>query len=314
MYNKNQRIFLMKQFEKTYLRDFLFILTLLVASISYASDSPQIYVGKIQSLTKDQLFSMHLRADTGDAQAQYEIGKQLFVGEIIPKDVFKARHYLKLASEQSHKEALVLLAQLTLNGIGGEKNTERAISLFKEAGERGSSFAYLNLGQLFYDGKVVEQNYTEAKKYFKIAYQMTEIGEGAYGLGVISYLGLDGNKDSCEAITYFENPYLQENSKALFYLGKTFENGECTKQGPNLSYALRYYEQSAKLGQDLAMFKTGMMYYYGTGSKRDFKKAQFWLSKATHNGDLIYTIDVVGVRYSLSVFYCLLMLEFTTDS
>ena len=49
---------------------------------------------------------------------------------------------------------------------------------------------------------------------------------------------------------------------------------------PNLNEAFKWYKKAAEVGHRDAMYRLGCMYYYGTGTIKDIKQAQYWIEKS----------------------------------
>lgn len=66
-------------------------------------------------------------ASTGDADAQYELGFMLLLGEGVEKDFRKAVNLIQEAAKQGHEDSILLLGDIYEKGsYGGEKNAELA--------------------------------------------------------------------------------------------------------------------------------------------------------------------------------------------
>ncbi len=58
-------------------------------------------------------------AESGDAEAQYELGFKLLNGEGIPEDRMEALRWFSKASDQGHSSATKILMQLSLSSEPG---------------------------------------------------------------------------------------------------------------------------------------------------------------------------------------------------
>lgn len=73
-------------------------------------------------------------ANLGDPHAQYLIGMIYLYGyEVIEPDYKLAFKYLESAKEKGHIDAIILLGNCFLEGIGIEKDIQMATSLFQQA-------------------------------------------------------------------------------------------------------------------------------------------------------------------------------------
>ena len=80
-------------------------------------------------------------ARLGLGQACFYIGKELWKGTNVPRDVVEAHKWLQLAAATEDPEGLCLLANCFLEGKGVPKNISTAIGLFERAQRTGYQFA-----------------------------------------------------------------------------------------------------------------------------------------------------------------------------
>ena len=94
------------------------------------------------------------------------------------KDLEKSFNYLKQAYELGVKDISFFLGECYLYGNGTEKDPEKAIEVLKTAADYVLEYtdfpednyqAPLLLGDLYYDGEVVEHDEDEAAKWYEIA-------------------------------------------------------------------------------------------------------------------------------------------------
>jgi TPR repeat protein len=80
-------------------------------------------------------------ARLGLGRACFYIGKELWKGTNVPRDVVEAHKWLQLAAAMEDPEGLCLLANCFLEGTGVPKNISTAIGLFERAQRTGYQFA-----------------------------------------------------------------------------------------------------------------------------------------------------------------------------
>jgi hypothetical protein len=133
----------------------------------------------------------------------------------------------------------------------GEIKTQDEISTdvqkIQEKAARGDDQAKYELGQLYLEGKNVEQNIEAAKQWFNSA-------------------------------------AIQGNSNAQFTLGQMFMNG--TAGAKDHTEAAKWFQQAAENGNFQAQYNFGGMYIIGLGVKKDYKRAASWTQKAALQGDV----------------------------
>ncbi len=77
-------------------------------------------------------------------------------------DLTEAAAAFRQAADAGHREALVVLAGLTLDGRGVRQDPAQAARLYRRAAEQGDALAQLNLGDLYSRGLGVPRDRREA--------------------------------------------------------------------------------------------------------------------------------------------------------
>lgn len=107
---------------------------------------------------------MQTSAEKGFPNAQYLIGKLLYQGELMTKDVEKAIAYLESASAAGNPFAAYLAGKIRFTE-DDVKDVLRAIENFETAAKEGNDYAEYQLGRLYLYGRDVEQDYEKAMEY-----------------------------------------------------------------------------------------------------------------------------------------------------
>lgn len=110
--------------------------------------------------------SLQLKAQQGDAHAQYQIGHLYTRGEGVPLDYSLAADYLEKATHRGHSDAQFLLGALYQQGKGVAADYERAVGLYRKAAEQGHTLAQFNLAYCYEIGEGVEKNPDEALVWY----------------------------------------------------------------------------------------------------------------------------------------------------
>ena len=127
--------------------------------------------------------------------------------------------------------------------------------------------------------------------YFKLTEMLAEL-ENMEAMTVLGTLLTDGygcDADMEAAITVFTEAAALGSADAYVCLAKIFLSDEYEKKSPEL--ALRYLEAAFKLDSADASFMLAEIYEAGDVCERDFKKAEFYFSRAHELG-----IPEAGVR------------------
>lgn len=116
-----------------------------------------------------------------------------------------------------------------------------AARLLRPFAEKEDARAQSNLGQLYYRGQGVLQDYQEAMKWFRKAAK-------------------------------------QGDEEAQFNLGGMYALGKGVPQ--DAQEAARWYRRAAEQGDTLAQLQLGLMYNQGQGVPQDFARAHMWYNVA----------------------------------
>ena len=131
----------------------------------------------------------------------------------------------KAAAEQGNAVAQCNLGICYANGMGVEKDEEKAVDWFFKAAEQGNANAQYNLGVCYHNGQGVEKDYARAvKSYRKAAEQGNADAQSNLGICYADGTGVD--KDDAEAMKWFFKAAEQGEAVAQYNLGVRYRNGE----------------------------------------------------------------------------------------
>ena len=120
------------------------------------------------------------------------------------------------------------------NGLGIEKNEEKALACYRIAAKRGNAAAQYNLG-FHYVSKIKPPDYAEAVKWFRRAHEQ-QLREASVALGWCLLNGYgtakSGSPDAC------------------FYLGAVYAKGICGRQ--DFGKAMKFFKKAAEHGHPAA--------------------------------------------------------------
>ena len=104
----------------------------------------------------------------GHARSQYVLGYDFHFGCGIACDCALARYWYGLAAEQDNPRAQNNLANLLVDGLGGETDAPRALSLYERSTALGNVIAAGNLGMQLVEGGGVARDYRRAATFLKM--------------------------------------------------------------------------------------------------------------------------------------------------
>jgi len=180
-------------------------------------------------------------------------------------------------------------------------NYQKAFKFFKPLAEQGIAEAQHNLGVMYYFGKGVPQDDTEAVKWYRKA-----AGQGhasaQYNLGNMYADGRGVPQDYTEAINWYRKAAEQGYAGAQFNLGVVYANGQGVPQ--DYTEAVKWYRKASEQGNAGAQYNLGNMYAKGLRVRvpQDYVLAHKWFNlsasslqgkyhdNSVHNRDIIEKI------------------------
>jgi len=136
---------------------------LVQAAIDLSQEAPS------ATQTTNDFAQLQVRAEMGDATAQYKLGKYYEKGNAVDLDYFKAVKWYRKAAAQGHVQAQSSLGFCYVKGFGVTQDYTEATMWFRMAANQGDAVAQCNLGVSYVSGKGVPQDYSLATSWFKRA-------------------------------------------------------------------------------------------------------------------------------------------------
>lgn len=161
--------------------------------------------GKGVEEDKEIAFKLYKKsADKGNPNSQYALGYMYHKGEFVPQDIDKAISYYKMANTMS---AIHYLSELYY-----ENNiiSDDIIAWYKQTAERNYQLSQFNLGEIYYTGEHMPQDFKKAAHWYRRAI----IGASKHSYNMMwRTFKLDDIKKKCEHIRGLEN---KANTKEMY--------------------------------------------------------------------------------------------------
>jgi len=148
-----------------------------------------------------------------------------------------------------------------------DKNFEELL----QKAEAGDARAQYTLGMMYADGDGIEQDYTEALKWFKKA-ATQEYAPAQKAVGVMYCDGLD--QDYAEAVKWFQQAADNGDVSSQFLLGCLYHGGLGVEQ--DSAKAIGWVLKSAVQDYADAQYQMGIIYGEGHGVEQDYEEAARW--------------------------------------
>ena len=149
------------------------------------------------------------RADSGDSQAQAQLGLVYATGTGVERDDKEAFAWYSKAAAQANVEGIYAIGEFYATGRGVGLNYVEAAKWMRAAAEKGDPRGQANLSSLYALGQGVEQNDSEAIRWgLKSAEQGNPTGQ--FNLGSLYSNGKGVAKDLREAAKWYEKACQQD--------------------------------------------------------------------------------------------------------
>lgn len=201
----------------------------------------------------------------------------------------------RTGAEEDREEAD---ASVTASSAESSENTEEAaalsaLELLTETASRGNATAQLQLGDLYYSGKEVEQDYAAALEWYTKAAQQGE-ETAQYILGTMYQHGQGTAQSYQEALKWYSAAGEQGNAEAQYQTGSIYEHGLETER--DYEKALEWYIKAAQQNHAAAQYVLGTLYEAGNGTEQNYEEALSWYRKAADQ-------DLPEAQYSVGWMY-----------
>jgi tetratricopeptide (TPR) repeat protein len=173
----------------------------------------------------------------------------------------------------------------SINKVGDEYYNEGkyldALTWYTKAAKAGNAYAMNNLGDMYYDGKGVKQDFNKAVEWY---HPGAEAGnsDAMSNLGIMYENGYGVTRDYSKAIDWYRKAVEAGNIEAMNYLGSMYDDGKGVTQ--DFGEALKWYRKSAEGGNADAMNNLGIMYEFGKGVSKNLTRAKEWYREAKKAG------------------------------
>lgn len=147
------------------------------------------------------LRELRARAQTGNADAQLNMGGVYFKGQEIEQDYAESATWFRLAALQGKAQAQYNLGMMYDTGMGVAQDHTEAARWYRLAAGQHLAAAQLNLGVAYATGVGVPENATEAIRWLRLAADQGEV-QAQFNLGVMYAKGQGVKQDLVEAYRY----------------------------------------------------------------------------------------------------------------
>lgn len=166
-------------------------------------------------------------------------------------------------------------------------NIPKAFALFHAEAKRGNILAVFDIGKMYRNGLLGEENIPKSDEYFVKALQGFIALEPTakrlkdyvqYRIGKMFALGYGTEQDYSKAFTWLEKSAAAGNKFAQYSLGSLYFYGNSVPQ--KYEKAFEYYKLSADQDNAYACYETAKMLRDGIGTEKSSEQADMYFKKA----------------------------------
>ncbi len=270
-----------------------------------------------------QFADLKVKAERGDAQAQFELGTNFW-----QTDLKEAMKWFLKAAEQDHKEACLyagshfswsasptndpskgfefflrgarlgdaacqyFAGQCYIFGEGTAANVPEGVRWAEKSANQGYATAQWALAGWYYQGEVVPRNLTNAIHYYQFRAEAGD-GRAQFRLG---YIHATETKNIPEAMKWFQKGAEKGDTSAQCNLALLYYKGG-KGVASDWQEAAAWYRKAAEAGNAEAQANLAAMHRDGEGVPRDDGEAVKWFRKAAEQGNCPAQHDL-GLAYS----------------
>ena len=161
------------------------------------------------------------------------------------------------------------------------------LALFQSEADKGNILAVFDIGKMYRNGLLGEENIPKSDEYFEKALQGFRTLEPTakrlrdyvrYRIGKMYALGYGAEQNYTNAFTWFEKSAAAGNKFAQYSLGSLYFYGNGVPQ--NYEKAFEYYKLSADQDNAYACYETAKMFRDGIGTEKNQEQADVYFKKA----------------------------------
>ena len=110
-------------------------------------------------------------AESGNRDAQFNLGLLYENGLGVAKDGAQAAHWFRRAAEQDDRSAQAYLGEMYAQGLGVERDDREALHWYRTAAERGHAASQYNVGLFYATGRGIAPSDVQAVAWITVAHE-----------------------------------------------------------------------------------------------------------------------------------------------
>ena len=200
-------------------------------------------------------------AERGNSKEQYRLAECYENGIGTEKDEEKAFEWYRKSAEQGNAEAQFKLAVCYDEGHGTSEDAGKAFEWYKKSAEQGNAEAQFKLAACYGEGHGTELDKEKAFDWYSLLAEQGN-ADAQYHLAECyrwrGWESEEAEEDEYKAFEWYEISAEQGNADALYQLAKCYENGYATCKDEKM--ALELYKKAAEQGNADAQYELAVHY------------------------------------------------------
>lgn len=244
----------------------------------------------------DAVRVLRIAADRGSSYAVASLGAYTYHGlGGMKRDYAQSRLWLEKAAALGAVRAQKYLAYLDAQGVGAERNIDKAVELYNRAIAAGDTSSMAWLGQLYASGAPgLDKNFAKARELFQKSSDQDD-PEGMQGLAFLAQNGYGEPIDFEKARRWYEKAAAYELPDAMFSLGELYNFGSAGVP-KDQALAKQWYQRAAEQQNSPSLYRLGEFALLGVAGDKDLKEARTFLQKAIDRNftfAMVYTANLL---------------------
>ena len=241
---------------------------------------------------------------SGQYDCAYLLGYAYDYGKGIEVNKDLAEKNYQICINNSENKELISNSKFELAGILWKKASDQCdmnniIKLYEEAINNNNYKAMYLLGDKYYSGYKIEQDYDLAMFYFRMAARFN-YGRAEFNIGKMYEEGLGIIKSYEKAIEWYKLASTHGEVKALASMADVYLDKKEFNKAFKL-YNMAYENYEDKNDAAVVMLKIGYLYIYGRGVDKNRAKGLEWLKMALKTGNKS-VIKIIGEEFNIDIF------------
>ncbi|MGB8129813.1 MAG: tetratricopeptide repeat protein [Candidatus Angelobacter sp.] len=218
-----------------------------------------------QSTGTPPISELAQHAESGDAQAQFELGRAYEDGKGVAQDDEQAVQLFRKSADQGNAQAQNALGVMYALGRGVQRDKEEAVRWYKKAAKQGLAEGIYNVAISYYNGEGVEGNIGLAGSWMMAAQRK-------------------GDGQAADALKHISEELNNRMDRSKFDLAALYEKGdELAQDFPaaiSLYMEFAHQDHKASIFASPAQYKLCQLYAVGRGVPQDYGQARDWCKKS----------------------------------